>query len=289
MEQNYDTGMRYLAYLRTRLTPEGFVNHGLGDWGNPEGQLSRENIETAFLYADAITLSRFARLLGREDDERSLCAFADALRENYNEKLLTYSRELGAWCYRAWDHPGETVLTQAGQALPLYWGMVPPDKRSDVERAFRHTLEEKGAFVSGEVGLPYILQTARRCGLNELIFRFITRETHPSYYAFVLDGETTLGEYWESNPRSHCHDMMGHIIEWYYNGMAGIQPKAPGFAKVSVAPWLPEGMESFSCRYETPHGVISVTAGRDEGGAPRFAISVPEGVELVEENEDFAL
>lgn len=22
---------------------------------------------------------------------------------------------------------------------------------------------------------------------------------------------TTLGEYWEHNPRSHCHDMMGHI------------------------------------------------------------------------------
>lgn len=32
-----------------------------------------------------------------------------------------------------------------------------------------------------------------------------------------------LGEYWETNPRSHCPDMMGHIIEWYYNGIAGIR------------------------------------------------------------------
>ena len=36
--------------------------------------------------------------------------------------------------------------------------------------------------------------------------------------ALVKEGLTTLGEYWEENPRSHCHDMMGHIIEWYYNG-----------------------------------------------------------------------
>ena len=88
-------------------------------------------------------------------------------------------------------------------------------QRSRCVHAFRQTLEEKGAFVSGEVGLPYIIQTARRYGMNDLICQFITRTQHPSYYAFVLDGETTLGEYWEQNPRSHCHDMMGHIIEWF--------------------------------------------------------------------------
>ena len=114
-------------------------------------------------------------------------------------------------------------MTQASEALPLYWGLAPEDKAEDIVKAFRHTLEQEGAFVSGEVGLPYIIQTAREYGMNDLIAKFITREEHPSYYAFILEGMTTLGEYWEKNPRSHCHDMMGHIVEWYYNGIAGIQ------------------------------------------------------------------
>ena len=126
-----------------------------------------------------------------------------------------------------------------------------------------------------------MIQTARKNGWNELICRFITRESHPSYYAFVSDGETTLGEYWETNPRSHCHDMMGHIIEWYYNGLAGIEPLEPGFGRVSVHPYLPEGMNCFTCSYETPYGAIRVSADRDENGAARFAIETPPGVEAV--------
>lgn len=83
------------------------------------------------------------------------------------------------------------------------------EKEQDIMKAFRDTLEQEQAFVAGEIGLPYIIQTAHKYRMDDLICKFILRKEHPSYYAFVLQGETTLGEYWESNPRSHCHDMMG--------------------------------------------------------------------------------
>lgn len=264
IEENYDAGMRYLEHLKTKLNEDGFINHGLGDWGNPENTLVRENIETAFLYADTITLKKFAGILGKEQDAEELNAFAEKVKENYNEKLLVWDENRGLWCYRAWDHPDEIFMTQASQALPLYWGMVPQGKEADIVRAFRQTLDEKQAFVAGEIGLPYVIQTARRYGMNDLICRFILRETHPSYYAFVLDGETTLGEYWETNPRSHCHDMMGHIVEWYYNGIAGIQPEEPGFGKVKICPYLPESMHEFTCSYESASGLIKVSVKEQE-------------------------
>ena len=285
LADNYDTGLRYLAYLKTKRNDEGFLNHGLGDWGNPENALARENIETAFLYADAVTLEKFARWLNRDEDAAELHAFAEAVRANYNERLLTVHPTLGCRCYRVYDHPDGVFLTQAAEALPLYWGMVPPELEADVVRAFRATLEEKGAFVAGEVGLPYVIQTARKYGMNDFVARFITRETHPSYYAFVLDGETTLGEYWEHNPRSHCHDMMGHIIEWYYNGIGGIRPAAPGFRKVEITPYLPEGMDRFAISYETPHGTIRVFAERNAEGEPVFHTEVPPEIEVVERSE----
>ena len=275
VRDNYETGLRYLEYLKTKLNADGFLNHGLGDWGNPENRLARENIETAFLYADAATLAGFAGLLEKPADARELRAFAERIRSNYNEKLLSFDEKLGAWCYHIRGEGG--AISQAAEALPLYWGMVPAEREQDVVRALRASLEEKDCFMAGEIGLPYVIQCARSYGMNELIARFITRKTHPSYYAFVLDGETTLGEYWEHNPRSHCHDMMGHIIEWYYNGLAGIRPLKPGFAQVRIEPYLPAGMNSFTCTYETPQGMIRVRAERRDG-APVYTAEIPDGI-----------
>lgn len=261
---NYEMGKKYLEHLKTKQNAEGFLNYGLGDWGNPDNQLARENVETAFLYADAITLAEFAEILGKKEDEVQLRQFAEEIKENYNQRLLVQD-EKGKWCYRSFEHTEKLVITQACEALPLYWGMVPEDKVSDVAEAFRQTFLEKRAFASGEVGLPYIIQTASRYGMNELICSFIMKPEHPSYYAFVKEGLTTLGEYWEENPRSHCHDMMGHIIEWYYNGLAGIKPLEPGFKKVLIKPYLPESMNYMKCRYESVSGMIQVILTRKDG------------------------
>ena len=242
IEDNYDTGMKYLTYLKTKINEEGFINHGLGDWGNPENILCRENIETAFLYADAITLKKFAKLLNIKQDEKELDAFAIEIRENYNQKLLVYNPDTNLYCYKAWDHPKQIKMSQACEALPLFWGMVPNDYLQDVIESFRLTLLEKEAFVAGEIGLPYIIQCASEYDMDDLIASYITKESHPSYYAFILDSETTLGEYWENNPRSHCHDMMGHIIEWYYRGIGGIGILKPGFQEIEIRPYLPESI-----------------------------------------------
>ena len=65
IEDNYEAGMRYFRHLLTKVNADGFINHGLGDWGNPKNELARENIETAFLYADAVCLAEFAQVANR--------------------------------------------------------------------------------------------------------------------------------------------------------------------------------------------------------------------------------
>lgn len=280
IRDNYEAGKKYLGHEAALRDEEGFIHHGLGDWGNPEHALLRENVETAFLYADSKTMAYFAGILGKAKEQAEFTELAEEIKANYNEKLLVQHPQDGYWYYQAWDHKDEICMTQAAEALPLYWGMVPEDKVEDVVRAFRQTLEEKGAFISGEVGLPYIIQTARKYGMNDLICQFITRTQHPSYYAFVLDGETTLGEYWEQNPRSHCHDMMGHIIEWYYNGLAGIRPLEPGFGRIEIAPYLPESMNEFTCSYNSVKGKITVHVTRENGDV-KVEADVPETIEYM--------
>lgn len=282
IEENYETGLRYLSYLQSKVTEDGFINHGLGDWGNPTGEAARENTETAFLYADAAALAYFASILGLKEDQERLLSYAEEVRENYNKKLLIYDEAKGRYFYRVWGKEGN-VMTQASEALPLYWGIVPEDKTRDVEEAFKEILLSDGAFLCGEVSHPYVIQTAARCGMNETISRYILKERHPSYYAFVLDGETTLGEYWEKNPRSHCHDMMGHIIEWYYNGIGGILPLEPGFRKVLVKPYLPESMKHAEISYDSASGEIRVELIRKEDGSVSATVMAAEGIEVVTE------
>lgn len=279
IEQNYEAGKRYFKYLKTKVTEEGFINHGLGDWGNPKEELARENVETAFLYADAKTLAWFAEILGKVNEKKEFEDYAERVKENYNRRLMTQNQDK-RWCYYSYEHSNALVLTQTIQAIPLCFGMVPKEREEDVVAVFEELLRKEGALTAGEIGLPYIIQTARKYGMNDLISSFILREEHPSYYAFVLDGETTLGEYWEKNPRSHCHDMMGHIVEWYYNGIAGIEILEPGFKKVRIRPYMPKSVNEFTCTHETPYGVIRVSGTR-VAGEESFEISVPEGIELI--------
>lgn len=158
--------------------------------------------------------------------------------------------EAGKWCYKAWNHKDEIFCTQACQALPLYLGMVPEDRKRDVFGTLLELLQESG-FVSGEVGFPAIPRSLMREGQQELIWKLAMKEDTFSFYRFVRAGETALGEYWEDNPRSHNHDMMGGLMECYDTGIAGIRNLSSGFTKVSVCPYLPSGMKHMECAYNS--------------------------------------
>lgn len=71
--------------------------------------------------------------------------------------------------------------------------------------------------------------------------------------------------------------MMGHIIEWYYNGIAGIEILKPGMKEIRINPYMPHGMNHFVCTYLTPYGEICVKGIRIDG-VQQFAWTLPEGI-----------
>ena len=262
IEMNYETGKKYVEYLETKLTHDKFINHGLGDWGNPlENALAKENIETAFYYVDLMLMACFAGILQKDKDQKLFSKKAKEILDNYNEKLLVKNPETGHWCYKVFDHKDEIFLTQACQAIPLYWDMVPEDKKEEVIKSFKKTLDQ-GAFLSGEVGLPYIIQSMAKYNENARLAAFMMQQEHPSYLRFIEKGETTLPEYWKDNSRSRNHDMMGHIMEWYYNGIAGIISEINAFKSIRITPYIPKDMDSFKCIYNSARGRIAVAIER---------------------------
>jgi hypothetical protein len=260
-----------MDYLASRLTADGFIAHGLGDWGNPQqGAQATANVETAYYYEDLVVMAEFADLLGRSGDRENFSSLALEVCKNYNEKLLVQD-EYGKWCYNAWDHKEDIFCTQSCQALPLYFGMVPKDKKGDVFDKLINLLENSG-FMSGEVGFPAILRCLQEAGRQELMWELAMSEDAYSYYHFVLSGETTLCEYWEDNPRSHNHDMMGSLMECYYTDIAGIKNLGQGFAKVLIKPHLPKGVHQMKCSYKSVQGGLCVEIGENA-----VHITVPAG------------
>ena len=287
-----------------------FICAGLGDWGIAQNKgRSRENVETAFYYRDLMVMSEIARVLaakvGKSEQVKGLfreengdcvklaevlLAEAETFETQakevcklYNEALLVQEVQEncanGENCisrayYRTYDTNEDVDLTQTNQALPLYFGMVPQEARAGVEATLVELCEGK-PLVCGEVGLVYILRSLAALNRNDIIFQMITREQHPSYLRFVLNGETTLPEFWRDDARSRNHDMMGHIMEWFFAEVAGIKQapaeesgdkptsatasmKGVGFGKVLVAPACKGFVGSFECEYDSVRGKIRV-------------------------------
>ena len=272
IEQYYDADCRYMAYLEKKLNADGFIAHGLGDWGNPQmGAQATANVETAYYYKDLITMAEFAGILGKDADREKFEILAAEVCKNYNEKLMV-QKEDGTWCYRVWNHKDEIFCTQACQALPYEFGMVPDNRKKDVLLALVQMVETSG-FVSGEIGFPSILRVLEENGYQDLIWQKAMLEDGFSYYHFVQTGETALGEYWEDNPRSHNHDMMGSLLELYYSSLAGIKPLEPGFQKVSIKPHLTDTITQLTCTYSSIQGEIQVDIHDD-----KVVLEIPEGM-----------
>ncbi len=255
LEENYESAEKYIEYLTRQYNDynrlygktgdERFIRAGLGDWGIAQNKgASRENIETAFYYHDLMTMAEIAEILGKED---RFSVQAREVKTLYNKSLLT---DIG---YRDYE---TGKITQANQAIPLCFGLVPKERKADVQNALLGASRGKH-LECGEIGLVYILRALSEAGGNDIIYDMILKENHPSYLRFVNMGETTLPEFWRDDARSRNHDMMGHIMEWFFTEIAGIK-SSDGFKTITVSPSCSGFIKEFECTYNSIRGKITV-------------------------------
>lgn len=279
LEDNYESAKKYIYYLTRQYEDynrlyhksgkEKFICAGLGDWGirQNEGE-SRENIETAFYYHDLITMASIAKILGK-DDKEDFVKQAESVKELYNESLLV--KEDGKVFYRAYDTGKKT---QANQAIPLCFGLVPKAAEEGVADTLIELCDGQH-LTCGEIGLVYILRALAKLDRNDIIFDMILQKDHPSYLRFVEQGETTLPEFWRDDARSRNHDMMGHVMEWFFAEVAGIKGSV-GFQKVTIEPRCKELVDGFTCVYNSIRGKIRVEYDKEKG----IKIEVPNNVSI---------
>jgi hypothetical protein len=79
---------------------------------------------------------------------------------------------------------------------------------------------------------------------------------------------------------SLCHGWAGGPTAWLSRNVLGIEPAAPGFAKVRITPRLGR-LEWAEGSYPTPKGIIRVRHEKQADGSVKSTIELPPGIEQV--------
>ncbi|MEI7902571.1 MAG: glycoside hydrolase family 78 protein [bacterium] len=263
LRRYYDGMARYVAYLEKKAGGGRMLTDGLGDWRQLENTPNAVTATTIF-YDDARILAKMAELLGKTEDAARYGKLASEIRDAFNKQFFNAA----ATQYAAG--------TQTANAIPLDMGMVPEENRAEVLGSLVKRLQADG-LKAGEIGFPYLLRALANGGRSDVIFAMINQTDKPGYGFQLNYGATSLPEDWDYQPsNSQNHFMLGHINEWFYHDLAGIQcdPAAVGFKKIIIKPVPVGDLTWVKAHYDSLYGRI-VSNWKLETGNLKLDVTIP--------------
>ncbi|MBC8097047.1 MAG: family 78 glycoside hydrolase catalytic domain, partial [Akkermansiaceae bacterium] len=249
LRRNYPMMKRYVDYV-TGKAKDGIAVKGLGDWSGqgPSPETPGELIATALYYEDVTALARAAELLGKKEEAASARELAEKIRAAFNTTFFhPETRQYGTG-------------SQGANAFALALGLVDATNRSAVLTNLVADIKKRdNALTVGEVCLPYLLRALAGAGRSDLVFAMNNQSEHPGYGYQLKLGATALCETWNAHrDNSQIQFMLGHIMEWFYHDLAGIQldPRAPGFKHFNIRPQIVGDLTEVKGSYESVRGKI---------------------------------
>lgn len=249
LSENYEAIKRYVDYV-TQISPNGLTTWGRGDWVPVKSQSSLELTSSIYYYVDAVILSKAAQLLGKQEDHEQYSRLAGFIKKAINDKYL--DQETGVYASG----------TQTELSMPLVWHVVPEPLIAKVAQRLAERVEADGSHIDvGVLGAKAILNALSENGYADLAYTLASRDTYPSWGAWVAAGATTLLENWDLNATrdiSDNHMMFGEIGAWFFKGLGGIKPdeRQPGFKHVRLEPHFVQGLDHFEATFDGPYGKI---------------------------------
>jgi len=272
LRDHYEAMKRYVAYLASRATNH-IVDYGLGDWYDlgPKSpgfsQLTpRALTATAFYQYDTAILAQTAKLLGKPADAGKYTKQAMEIRQAFNAEF-----------YDPTNHSYATG-SQCANAIPLVMDLGPTQDREAILQNLVSDVEPNG-LTAGDVGYGYLLRALADGGRSDVIFAMNNQSDRPGYGYQIKTGATSLTEAWDArSSSSQNHFMLGQIVEWFYEDLAGItpDPAAPGFQHIIIRPQPVGNLKWAKASYDSVRGQIS-SYWKHEGNSFTLHVSLPPG------------
>lgn len=267
LKNSYASIKKYVDHI-DNLYPSGLTTWGLGDWVPVKSKSPVELSSSIYYYADALILSKSAKLFGYEEDGERYEKLAHKIKEAINNKYL--NKQTGIY--------GQGFQTEL--SMPLFWGVVPDEMIAKVAKNLADRVSADNFHLDvGLLGTKAVLNALSENGYAEIAYKVAAQEDYPSWGWWIKNGATTLYENWNIESASDIsmnHIMFGEIGAWLYKGLGGIKPdiKKPGFKNVLIEPHFVQGLESFEASHTGPYGEIK-TAWKRKGKGVELTVVVP--------------
>ena len=249
---------RYLDYLQSVLD-RGIPAIGLGDWtAPPQADIIPE---AALRTLMAIYAGRLCRQMAQITGDEALAEKGGRIAQACTDAF-----------HREYDGLFGQTDSQLYYALLLELQLT--DAPAGAMKELLRCVEKADGHLLGGIFSAYFVPAAlAEFGEFDAAWKMVTAPGFPGWKDLIEKCAGTLGEDWFGGS-SMNHHMYSSVGAWMYRFLAGIQPDAPGFARVTVAPHIPADLPIFSAWHDTPKGRISVAW---ENRVLR--ILIPEGTE----------
>jgi hypothetical protein len=272
LTKSYPMMQKYVGYL-SKKAKDNILTHGLGDWYDlgpkPLGpsQLTPRGITaTAIYYYDLTILAQTARLLGKTDEAATYDQQAAAVKQSFNQKY--YDPKTAQY----------GTGSQTANAMALYMNLVDPQNRAAVSANLVKEIKSRNnSLTAGDVGYRYLLLALGQAGASDVVFDMNSRTDVPGYGYQLMKGATALTESWQANhDASNNHMMLGHLMEWFYAELAGIQESPSSIAgkEIVIYPKLVGDVTSVKASYESSYGLVG-SQWRKEANRIELIVTVP--------------
>ncbi len=243
---------------------------------DPARKCHRAILASCYLHFSLRVGAEFARALGHAEDAERWTAAAALIAATMNERF--YDPQRGYY-----DNGSQTA-----SLLPLANGMVPPEHVPSVVNHLVTRITEDGdpKIGTGLVGTGWLLRTLVAHGHCDLAYALATRTAYPSWGYMVEHGATTIWELWngdtarpDMNSGNHVM-LLGDLIPFLFEDLAGIQPAEPGFSTMALRPNFPAGLDHVRAALHGPAGEIS-SVWRRAGEQVEWHVRVPANTAAV--------
>lgn len=274
LEEHFDAMKRFVDSMKE--TSENLVPRaGLGDWYDyghgedmgPSRFTSPQLTAMATFYRCCIIVADSAHLLGKTDENQQYEDLAEQIKSAFNTNFYE-----GNGRYKNEGSP------QTANAIALSVGLADSENKDDVLKSIVDDLKQRNfQQTAGDVGFYYLVDALASLGEHEVIFQNVNRNAEGSY-GYILDlGWNSMPEAWNANTSASMnHCMLGHIQQWFYHYLLGIQQAegSIGFKQIVIDPAVVDGLEWASGYYDSIHGRISCDW-KKSGQSLTLKVSIP--------------
>ena len=230
VEENIDAIEKYLDFVQTKITDEGLIDYGLGEWveigGDNWVRQTPIEVGNSLNYVDFMAkIAMLFKIVGRYDRAEYVAKLREDMISAFRKK---YVQDGLVSC-----------KTQTAQTLALAYGIFTKEEDEIAyENLKKLIVRDNNRIKVGCFGLKYIFDQLSSRGDSALALELIADPRFPSHGYWVEKcGFTTIPEGFQEYEDTHeylCrkdgqsfivslnHHFLGTVSAWFYKALAGL-------------------------------------------------------------------